>query len=95
MFGGFFGTLFILWMLYMLPSVIASWLEQREAKQQAEAQEKFKRENPELWREQEMLKLEKERLETQKKLAYEQARSENTRRNVGMGVAIGRAMGWW
>ncbi len=91
---GFFFVLGV----FALPSAIRSlesWLESREAAKQAEAQEKFKLEHPELWRQQELLKLEKERLETQKKLAHEQVRQENTRRNVGMGFAIGRTMGWW
>jgi hypothetical protein len=48
-----------------------------------------------LWRQQELLKLEKERLEAQKQLAEEQAKQENTRRNVGIIVAIGRGLSWW
>jgi predicted Holliday junction resolvase-like endonuclease len=95
-----FGTVCFLWIfiLFGLPAVIGAIvksLEEREANKQVQAQEKFKRENPELWRQQELLKLEKERLETQTRLAEEQARQENARRNVGVGVVIGRAMGWW
>jgi hypothetical protein len=66
-----------------------------EARKQAQAQEKFKRENPELWKQQELLKLEKERLRIQEQLAREQAGRENRRRNVGMGFVLGRWMGWW
>ena len=66
-----------------------------ESNTQAKAEEKFKRENPELWRQQELLKLEKERLETQTKLAQEQARQESARRNVGLIVGIGQGLGWW
>ena len=90
-----FFWIFILFGLPALAGAIGKWSEEREAKKKAEAQEKFKRENPELWRQQELLKLEKERLDAQKQLSEEQARQENTRRNVGVGFAIGRAMGWW
>ena len=95
-----FGSVFILGILFLfgVPAVlhgIATWLEEREAEKQAEAKEKFKRENPELWRQQELLRMEKERLETQQKLAEEEARQENARRNVGLIVGIGRGLGWW
>jgi len=95
-----FGSVCFFWIfiLFGLPAAIkgiSEWLEHRDAVKKAEAQEKFKRENPELWRQQELLKLERERLETQKKLAEEQARQENVRRNVGVGFAVGRALGLW
>jgi len=83
-----FFWIFILFGLPALAGAIGKWSEEREAKKKAEAQEKFKRENPELWRQQELLKLEKERLE-------EQARQESARRNVGLIVGIGRGLGWW
>jgi hypothetical protein len=95
-----FGSVCFFWIfiLFGLPAAIkgiSEWLEHRDTVKKAEAQEKFKRENSELWRQQELLKLEKERLEAQKQLAEEQARQENTRRNVGVGFAIGRGLGWW
>jgi|GEM_PF-7085188 len=95
-----FGTVCFLWIfiLFGLPALagaIGKWSEEREAKKKAEAQEKFKRENPELWRQQELLKLEKERLEAQKQLSEEQAKQESARRNVGLIVGIGRGLGWW
>jgi hypothetical protein len=83
-----FFWIFILFGLPALAGAIGKWSEEREAKKQAQAQEKFKRENPELWRQQELLKLEKERLEAQQKLAQEE-------RNVGLLVGIGRGLGWW
>jgi hypothetical protein len=95
-----FGSVCFFWIfiLFGLPAAIkgiSEWLEHREAAKKVEAQEKFKRENPELWRQQELLKLERERLETQQKLAEEQAAQENARRNVGLVVGIGKAFGWW
>ena len=78
-----------------LAGAFCKWSEEREAEKKAEAQEKFKRENPELWRQQELLKMEKERLEAQKQLAEEQAKQESARRNVGLIVGIGRGLGWW
>jgi Sec-independent protein translocase protein TatA len=95
-----FGSVCFLWIfiLFGLPAAIkgiGEWLEQREATKKAEAQERFQRENPELWRQQELLKLEKERLEAQKQLSEEQARQESARRNVGLIVGIGRGLGWW
>src|SRR5260370_324988 len=95
-----FGTLCFIWifLIFLLPAAlrgIVNWLDHREAVKQEEAKEKFKRENPELWRQQELLKLEKERLEAQKQLSEEQARQESARRNVGLLVGIGRGLGWW
>ena len=95
-----FGNVCLFWIfiLFGLPAAIkgiSAWLDHRKAVKQAEALEKFKRENPELWRQQELLKLEKERLEAQKQLSEEQARQESARRNVGLLVGIGRGLGWW
>ncbi len=95
-----FGSVCFFWIfiLFGLPAAIkgiCNWLDHRDAVKQAEAQEKFKRENPELWRQQELLKMEKERLEAQKQLAEEQAKQESARRNVGLIVGIGRGLGWW
>ena len=89
-----FFWIFILFGLPALAGAIGKWSEEREAEKKAEAQEKFKRENPELWRQQELLKMEKERLEAQKQLAEEQAKQESARRNVGLIVGIGRGLGW-
>jgi hypothetical protein len=55
----------------------------------------LQRTNPELWHQKELLKLQKERLETERQLAEERAKQENLERNVGIGMAIGRIMGWW
>jgi hypothetical protein len=76
--------IFILFLLVVVLRGIASLLEAREAAKKEKALEAFKRENPELWMQQERLKLEKE-----------EASRENSRRNVGMVVGIGRGLGWW
>ncbi len=94
------GGLCFFWFLLLccLPGAIKlwrDWMDRQEAAKQAEAQERFKRENPELWKQQELLKLEKERLATQKELAERQLRQENARRNAGTVVAVGRFLGWW
>ena len=97
------GDLCFWWIIILcLPSalagickLIAGWLEDMEAQKRAQAEEKFKRENPELWRQQELLKLEKERMAMQKELAEQQISQENSRRNAGAIVAAGRFLGWW
>jgi hypothetical protein len=80
--------IFILFSLVVVLRVIAGVLEDREAAKKERALETFKRENPELWRQQESLKLEKERLEAQTKLAQEEAR-------VGFIFGVGRVWGLW
>jgi len=80
--------IFILFLLVAALRGIASLLEDREAAKKEKALEAFKRENPELWRQQELLKLEKERLEAQTKLAREEAK-------VGFVFGVGRGFGLW
>lgn len=55
----------------------------------------LQRTQPEVWRQKELLKLEKERLAAQKELAEGQAKQENLRRNVGLIAGIGHGLGWW
>ena len=63
----------------------AAWEAFKEDRENA-AGEKLKAEQPEIWRQQELLKLEKERLEVER----EQAKQESRRRNVGLAVGLAR-----
>lgn len=77
------------------------WLSYRHAEklrrhaEEVRKEEEFQLKHPEVWRQRELLKLEKERLAAAKELADQHAARENTRSNVGMAVGIGRAFGWW
>jgi len=73
------------------PSLIKSYLSYCEKEKEAELQ----RQNPELWAQREMLKLQKERLAAEKQLAEERARQEERRQNAGAVAGLGRFMGWW
>ncbi|WP_157369378.1 hypothetical protein [Zavarzinella formosa] len=83
--------LFIVIMVFSIPSAIP-WLLKLQAEH---ADAELMRKHPEAWRQKEMIKLEKERLEAEKSLAAERAKQENTRQNVGVGMAVGRLFGWW
>ena len=80
--------IFIIFLLVVVLRGIACLLEAREEAKKAKALEAFKRENPVLWQQQELLKLEKERLEAQEKHAQQEAR-------VGFIFGLGRGLGWW
>jgi hypothetical protein len=67
----------------------------REEAEKAAAEKEWQRQNPELWRAQEMVRLEKERLETQTRLAEEKAKHERTGDQLGGVLAAGRFFGWW
>jgi hypothetical protein len=88
--------------LVLLSKGIEAALDARERKkaealaaQKAREEAEFQQNHPELWRQRELLKLEKERMAAQNKLAEDRPKQEATTRKVGLVVGIGRALGWW
>ncbi len=83
--------LLILIAIFATPSIIAYAIKAHAAQKDAELQLK----HPELWQRKELVKLEKERLEMQKKLAEDRAKQEADDRNASILIGIGRGLGWW
>jgi hypothetical protein len=77
---------------------IAAYDDKKAAQAKAEAERKeaeFQQNHPELWRQRELLKLEKERMATQQQLAEKKAKQEAVSRGVGTAIGLGRFLGWW
>jgi hypothetical protein len=92
----------VICVIYLACKGIAAYCEyaaekeaQEAAARKAREEEEFQRNHPEAWRAREMVKLEKERLEAEQKLAAERAKREAAARGIGIVAGIGRGLGWW
>jgi hypothetical protein len=85
----------ILLTIFAVPFGLAHYipyaLKQRAARKEAE----FQINHPEVWRQRELLKLEKERMAAEKEAAEKRAKEQTIHRGIGLAAGIGRALGWW
>jgi hypothetical protein len=79
-------------------SALTFFAAKRHAKtlhEKAKADKELMRSNPEAWRAQQLVQLDRERLESQRRLAEGRAKQESLVQNVGIIWRIGRGLGWW
>ena len=100
--SSFSGVVLFIAAIFFVPRIaIAIEKHQKERKaaeaaaKQAREEAEFQQNHPELWRQRELLKLEKERMATERQLAEKRAKQEAVSRGIGVAAGLGRFLGWW
>jgi hypothetical protein len=100
--SSFSTGILVICVIYVVCKAIGFAIEYYEEKEveaaaakKAREEAEFQQNHPELWRQRELLKLEKERMAAQQQLAEQKAKQEAVSRGVGTAVGLGRFLGWW